>query len=103
MLQHYLIYIGIKLFLILTNLFMFFSKFSTKVPHYDMWSFFITCVVSIIYGEYIDNIALKLINFSVLGFFIVMYSLGYYTQFKNKIISYGEDTSTVINFIKKYF
>ena len=101
MLRHYLIYIAIKLFLVLTNIFMFLSKYAGKVPHYDMWSFFVTSIVSIIYGEYVDDIVLKLINFAVLGFFIAMYSLGYYQQFKNKLISYKEDIIIAIDFIKK--
>jgi len=82
---------------------MFLSKYGDKVPHYDVWSFLATCIVSIIYGEYVDDIVLKLINFTVLGFFVAMYSLGYYQKAKRKIISYGEDATTAINFIKKYF
>ena len=78
MLRHYLIYLAIKITLFLANIFMSVSKYSEFVPGYDLWYIFTTCVISIIYGEYIDDIALKMMNFGVLGFLITMYILGYY-------------------------
>jgi len=99
MITHYIIYIILKLTLFLTNILLNLLKINEKVPHYDVWYIFTTCIVSVIYGEYTDDIVLKLINFAILGLFLTIYFLGYYTEYKNKLMALltKENIESILN------
>ena len=98
MLTHYLVYVLLKLTLFITNIFLNIYEINDKVFHYDVWYIFLSCAISIMYGEYINDFTLKSINFAVLGLLLTAYFSGYYGKFMALLTT--ENLYYILNRIK---